>query len=93
MVAFVSSRCGRLDCRAPSWPASVQESLEVTLERGLGVSVPRPEDVASIRLKEYPVVEEAAAADEYLVVEETTILSPKKPFQKSICLSKKSHHL
>lgn len=35
-------------CRAPSWPALVQELLEVTLERGLQVNLPRPEDVASL---------------------------------------------
>lgn len=34
-------------CRAPSWPALVQELLKGTLERGLEVTVPPPEDVAS----------------------------------------------
>jgi len=35
-------------CGAPSWPALVQELLEVTLKRGLEVSVPLPKDVASL---------------------------------------------
>jgi hypothetical protein len=35
-------------CEAPSWPALVQELLEVTLERGLELSVPRTEDIASL---------------------------------------------